>query len=155
MRISNVFIFIVLVLICSGCSGSPTASGPSPLPLPSPPVPSQSSALPSPATAQLVIEQQSVSVFPVTAGQFLYEPRFLLRETTGKSGATIRDIYVEYSRETDHTWIGCWGKLRVPPGGTLDTFYTEAGARELSYCFPDASGNTEIPPVLRLVVSFK
>ena len=42
-------------------------------------------------------------------------------------------------------WVACWrDALRVPPGGTLDTFYTKAGWDWLSYCAPtyDTSVNT-------------
>ena len=49
-------------------------------------------------TASLVIEQTSLVVRPCPQScgtdEFLYEPRFQLRETSGMSGATIRDFFV-------------------------------------------------------------
>jgi hypothetical protein len=44
----------------------------------------------APDIASLAIERLSVNVFgPNSNGNFLYEPRFLLTETSGNSGATI------------------------------------------------------------------
>jgi hypothetical protein len=46
---------------------------------------------------------------------FQYEPRFQLRETSGKSGATIQNLLVGDTKGGgDNTGPGCWGPaLRV------------------------------------------
>ena len=63
------------------------------------------------------------------------EVRFLLRETSGVSGATVREVVVPGGGDPSDP--ACWGReLRVPPGGTLDTFYTDDGVRWLGYCGP-------------------
>jgi hypothetical protein len=82
---------------------------------------------PAPSSAVLAIED------PFVLGG---TTRFLLRETTGNSGATILNVLTGDGRGgADSTGPGCWGKvLRVPPGGMLDTFYTQEGADWLSYC---------------------
>jgi hypothetical protein len=80
--------------------------------------------------------------------------RFLLRETGGSSSAIVHDIAVYGPTGTDHTGSSCWrDTLRVPPGGTLDTFYTDAGAGWLLYCGPGTGGNTATP-TLYVVVGF-
>jgi hypothetical protein len=92
-------------------------------------------ANPAPSRAVLVIEDPFVITYPVRGG-FSTETRFLLRETTGNSGATILNVLAGDGRGGgDNTGPGCWGKaLRVPPGGMLDTFYTDEGSNWLSYC---------------------
>jgi hypothetical protein len=74
---------------------------------------------------------------------YVYEVRFLVRELGGRSGAIIKWITVHNpnlrageSTSTQHQSESCWRtELRVPPGGTLDTFYTDAGSAWLSYCW--------------------
>ena len=77
---------------------------------------------------------------------FWLDLRFLLRETGGVSAASVQTVLIGDERGAgDMTAVGCWGvELRVPPGGTLDTFYTNAGRDWLSYCAPsyDASVDT-------------
>ena len=108
-----------------------------------------------PASAVLVIEKLSIRVFgPNRQGGFGYVPRFLLRETGKISGATIQNILVQGPYGGDNAGPGCWGEsLRVPPGGTLDTFYTDEGLKWLGYCAPASEGSTATPQ-LRMVVSF-
>ncbi len=106
-------------------------------------------------TVVLAIERLSAKVFgPDQSGHFWYEPRFLLTETSGNIGATIQDILVQGPNESEQTGPGCWREpLRVPPGGTLDIFYTDAGLQSLTYCAPGCSGRAPSAP-LRVVVSF-
>lgn len=80
-----------------------------------------------------------------------YEVRFLVRELGGRSGATIKEILVYNPNhapgDTSSQAAGesCWREeLRVPPGGTLDTFYTDAGSRWLSYCYVGIGASTEV-----------
>jgi len=69
------------------------------------------------------------------------EPSDALR--FGRIGATPKSIGVFNSnlRPGEHTSAAyegesCWiTELRIPPGGTLDTFYTDAGAQWLGYCW--------------------
>ena len=106
--------------------------------------------------ASLVIERLSIRVYPQTQGdKFGYEPRFQLREASGNSGATIQNVaIVAPNGGSDNTGPSCWqDTLRVAPGAVLDTFYTDAGARWLSYCAPWSGGNSETPD-LRVVVTF-
>ncbi len=104
--------------------------------------------------ASLMIEGLSVDVFPDLNGHFGYLPRFLLTETSRNSGATILDIVVIGPNGTDSTGPGCWrDRLRVPPGGTLDTFYTDAGLMWLLYCAPGSGGRSSRPE-LRVIVNF-
>jgi hypothetical protein len=85
--------------------------------------------------------------------KFEYLVRFALAETGGKSGATIQNIETAIE-DRFNTGSGCWrDTLRVPPGGTLDTFDTDAGDRWLGYCAPDAASRTEANRV-SLVVTF-
>jgi hypothetical protein len=98
-----------------------------------------------------VIEKISVRVFQVSAPtvRFGYEPRFQLRETSGNSGATIAQLAISASNTTEFTGPACWrDALRVPPGGTLDTFYSDAGTQWLSYCGAGGSGPTQTPTVV-------
>jgi len=84
---------------------------------------------------------------------YIYEVRFLVRETGGTSGAVVKSVTVENpnlraGERTSKQFQGesCWQtELRVPPGGTLDTFYTDAGSEWLGYCWVgiDALPNVE------------
>ena len=85
--------------------------------------------------------------------KFRYLVRFALAETGGKSGATIQNIETAIE-DRFNTGSGCWrDTLRVPPGGTLDIFDTDAGEKWLSYCAPDAASRTEANRV-SIVVTF-
>ena len=142
------------MLVCAllaNCSPTPASLTPSPLPAAA--APSVPASLPR---ASVVIEQLSVLVQRNQRGDpFLYEPRFRLRETGGQSGATIQNVAViGMTGDSDNTGPSCWrDTLRVPPGGILETFYTDAGVNGLSYCAPSSSGATETV-VLRVVVTF-
>ena len=113
--------------------------------------------MPQPAVAALAFEEESVIVSPdrYADGMFDYEPRFRLREVQGVSGATIQNVFVgDAPGSGDNTGPGCWrDPLRVPPGGSLDTFYTDAGWKWLGYCGPFSGGKSETPKLL-VVVSF-
>jgi hypothetical protein len=77
---------------------------------------------------------------------FGYEVRFLIRETGGKSGATINQITVYGPDSSDITNAGCWRDAqRVAPLGKLDTFYTDLGSKWLAYCGPGSAGKTPSP----------
>jgi|SRR4051812_22280370 hypothetical protein len=158
-RVAPTVILVGLLASVTGCGSSPTTTAPTPItapisiPSPVAPLPPPSPALP---TAALVIEQLSVIVHaPLRPGEsFWYEPRFLLRETSGNSGATIQKVAVFGSNGSDETGPGCWGNvLRVSPGGTFDMFYTDQGIRRLAYCAPESYGVATVP-TLRLVVTF-
>jgi hypothetical protein len=103
-----------------------------------------------------VIEQGSLRLRPLSSGPaFEYEPRFQLREISGKSGATIQNVFLGLvNGGGDNTGPGCWqDALRVPPGGTLDTFYTDEGYKWLGYCGVWSTGSSETP-TLQLIVTF-
>ena len=147
-NLTTVALIVSLAVAAAGCS-SPTAPNaityfpplPSPTPLP-PPSP--------PTAAAVVIEDAWAGVrWPNDLDKsFGFGPRFLLRETGGKSGATLLRIVVSGPNGTDETDPGCWGPtLRVPPGGTLDTFYTDAGFKWLLYCAPGTGGSHMVSQV--------
>ena len=132
----------------AGCSGSATPSTPSPTPAP---------GAPPRTAAQLAIEDASVSVQPLpSSAAFGYVARFALKETSGKSGATIQNVLVgDLKGGGENTGPSCWrDTLRVPAGGTLDIFYTDAGQRRLGYCAPVGYGDTSTPQVVVVRVSF-
>ena len=146
---------MTVLAFLAGCAGPrPVPSAPTPLPAVATPTAGPLPNAPAP-NASLAIEQQFVVVYPQRQGEpFGYEPRFQLRETNGRSGATLQNISVGYNGGADNTGPSCWqDTLRVPPGGTLDMFYTDAGQKWLSYCAPGSGGRTEAPQ-LRVIVTF-
>ena len=99
--------------------------------------------------------EKPFAIISQDGARFGYGVRFLLRETGGRSGATIDRIVVYGPSGSDETNPGCWrDSLRVPPEGELDTFYTDAGAAWLSYCGPGSGGHTGAP-VLHIMVTFR
>ena len=88
------------------------------------------------ASAVLAIEDPFVIVRSSRlSARFEVEVRFLLRETGGKSGATIRSIFLGDGRGGGEMRDGiCTDGLRVPAGGVLHTFYTDEGFESLGYC---------------------
>lgn len=113
---------------------------------------------PEPPTSAAVL---AISGFAATAVstenngdyKFSYPVRFVLAETEGKSGATIQNIETAIE-DRFNTGPACWlDTLRVPPGGRLDTFDTDAGEQWLGYCAPAAASRTEATRV-SLVVTF-
>ena len=138
----------VLIAIFGIALACDNASSPS-APLRLPPVSPAPPAPPAPQpTASLAIEHTSLVVQPCPQGcgtnAFLYWPRFQLRETSGKSGATIQTFLVG----GDRTGPDCWGPaLRVPAGGTLDTFYSDEGWKWLGYCGVWGSGKSAVATV--------
>jgi hypothetical protein len=140
-------VLIAILGIAQACDNTSSPSAPLRLP-PVPPAPQP--------VASLVIEQSSLIVRPSTQGEwFSYEPRFQLRETSGKSGATIQNLFVgAINGGGDNTGPVCWTTvLRVPPGGTLDTFYSDEGWKWLGYCGVFVGGNSAAGTV-HVVVSF-
>ena len=130
----------VSLVFLAGCGGSPSA--------PAAPVPVTPVTTPSPSgrsSASVAVENPFAIVRSQGSG-FGYAVRFMLRETSRASGATIERIVIYGPSGSDETGPGCWrDRLRLPAGGELDTFYTDAGARWLSYCGPGAGGTTASP----------
>jgi hypothetical protein len=135
----------------AGCSSSPT------IPSPTPSITSATPSRTAPASAAVL----SISGFTATAVpttndggyKFVYLVRFALAESGGKSGATIQNIETAIE-DRFNTGPGCWrDTLRVPPGGTLDIFDTDAGETWLSYCSANPASRTEASRV-SLVVTF-
>lgn len=102
-----------------------------------------------------MIERPRIFLYPQPNGYFGYDVRFGLTETGGKSRATIQNVFVgDFAGGGDNTGPGCWiDPLRVPAGGSLDVFETDAGIMWLSYCAP-ASGGFSDKPELLIIVSF-
>jgi hypothetical protein len=149
-RSLSIGVLIAILGIAPACDQSSPFAPFLPPPVPLPPVPQP--------TASLAIEQTSLIVRPSAQGsgqRFEYEPRFQLRETSGKSGATIQNIFLEnMNGGGSNTGPGCWeAVLRVPPGGTLDTFYSDEGWNWLGYCGVWEGGQSAAV-TLRVVVSF-
>ena len=131
-----------LIVAALGCSG-PVMPGPSPTPPPVAPPSPAPPALPAPpaadpdVNASLAIEHAAVIVRSAGSTSYL-EPHFLLRETGGRSGATVHEVWL-YRRGGDSgaSASSCWrDTLRAPPAGLLDTFDTDAGWDWLGYCAP-------------------
>jgi hypothetical protein len=128
------------LFVAGGCESTRLPAGPS----------VEVTATPtSPPVAATIVSLASLAIEDAYAiggqGQdsYVYEVRFRLREQGGRIGATVKEIAVSnpHLRPGERTSkaIGsesCWGtELRVPPGGMLDTFYTDAGAEWLGYCW--------------------
>ena len=163
---SRLVLMVVLVFatnLAVGCDSapqsptSPFSGAPSPTPTPAPTAPASSASL-----ASLAIED-AFAIANVVNGRYVYEVRFLLRETGGKSGATVKETVVinpnvlpsGYSTYSQAQGESCWiEELRVPPGGMLDIFYTDAGSKWLSYCWVGVDAPPNVPN-LRLEVHFK
>jgi len=148
-RVSVVTVGLFLV----GCNSPSFPPTPSPIP--------ESVATPTPVprptnpSSALVTIENAFAIVSPDGSRFGYGVRFLLRETGGRSGATIDRVVVYGPSGSDETDPGCWrASLRVPPEGELDTFYTDAGAAWLSYCGPGSGGHTA-SPVLHIVVTFR
>jgi hypothetical protein len=142
--VAAVTAMLAFVTACGGASHAPSA--PSPVPVVSAPQ----------TKASLVIEKPSLLVYPRQQGDpFGYEGRFRLTETSGNSGATIQNVFLgNRNGGGDNTGPICWrDTLRVPPGGTLDTFYTDDGSKWLGYCGVWSGGSTQTP-TLQLAVTF-
>jgi hypothetical protein len=100
----------------------------------------------------------TVSGFFVTtgfdrSGGPVFNERFKLTETSGKSGATIQKIESLVNGTVTHnTGPSCWnGPVRVAPGATLDLF--DAGRDTLGTCAPSFSGYSDAARVT-IVVTF-
>lgn len=147
--------------VALGCVTSCTGSSPHPDPVPvltapSAPLPPASPLPPVPplATSELVISHVSVTESPPPSqgAYYVYNVRFWLTETTGKSGATIVGVELGAPNETDSTGPGCWVEtIRVEPGGTLDVF--DKGWEDLSYCAPSVVSFVKASSIT-VVVSF-
>lgn len=138
------------LLVSLPSCGAP--SDPSPPPRVDPPPPPPPPPPPSPI-ASLAIEQLTFLPLRNDGLHFGYDVRFQLRETSGNSGATIKNVLVGDLRGGgDNTGPSCWVvPLRVPPGGVLDTFFTDAGRDWLGYCGVGAGFPTQ---EARVVVDF-
>ena len=160
------------LVLLPACGGTPFAPSPSPQPGSggAPPVP-QPAPSPEPEPPQLqpaatlAIEQLTVAEFPPTTdrdrnGLFIhnyysYLVKFLLRETSGRSAALVRDVFVgKTSGEGENIGPQCMGDgIRVPPGGTVYDFYTDELVRGWSWCYPAPSSSGPLEQ-LRVIVTF-
>jgi hypothetical protein len=105
----------------------PPAPPPQPLP---PPPPTQPAAVSVLEISHLKVIENPPE--PPWRQSYGYVVTFWLTEVTGLSGATIVDVVVSTTGQSQGS---CWGDvLRVEPGGTLD--YFERALRSLSYCAP-------------------
>ena len=143
---SRAAVAVIAGVLLTGCNSPVSPS------LPPPGAPPAS--LDNPSNALVTIEGAFAYITPQSAW-FGYAPRFLLRETSGRSGATVEHIVVSHQSGADAAGPSCWrDALRVPAGGQLDTFHTEAGAGWLLYCAP-GSGGPISRPELRVIVTFR
>ena len=153
-RLLALAVLSLLVGIAAGCHSSPvTPSLPGPL-VEDPPTP------PRPPLPALEIEGLSVSVTdrPDGDGYFYYRARFLLRETSGKAGAIIENVWPVSPDGPDEGYSYgpvCFGRvLRVEAGSTLDMFLTDEGLKSLRECAPHTWAKKKVPE-LALVVTYK
>jgi hypothetical protein len=100
----------------------------------------------------------TVSGFFVTtrfdkSGGPLFNPRFKLTETSGKSGATIQHIQSSANGIVTHdTGSECWtAPIRVRPGATLDLF--DSGSAGLGDCAPSFAARADATQI-KVVVTF-
>jgi hypothetical protein len=131
-----------LAVVTAACSDNPVAPAPSQPPSQPPPFPSPRP--PGPTSASLLIEDFSVIVkrsLPggraVEDGRFSLEVRFLLKETSGNSGANVESFFLG-DQSGGGAWFAgsCLKGLRVPAGGVYDTLNTDEGYASWSYCAP-------------------
>ena len=151
-----------LTIGCGSSSGSPLAPSLAADPLaptsPLPPIPPS----PSQTVASVVIQDAfAIGSRPWTCGTggcvpgetYVYEVRFSVAETGGRSGATIKEVKVINPAAAGGTFAqltseSCWrDELWVAPGGTLDTFYTDEGSRWLGYCYV----GIDAPPAISML----
>ena len=141
------------VVGCSDPSTLPTTPNTSVVPIPKVPVAPVVPRTTNPSSAAVTPEDAFAIVYRQGSG-YGYDVRFRLRETGGKSGATVDRIVVYGPSGSDEAASGCWrDPLRVAPLGQLDTFYTEEGDNWLSYCGPGNGGHTPTP-LLHVIVTF-
>jgi hypothetical protein len=141
------------VVFVSGCNGplsppmkSSEVSPPTPARPADPSRPVPEPVVTNPSSASVVIEDP-FAIVSRDGSRFGYAVRFLLREVKGASGATIQRIVIYSPLGSDEASAVCWrDTLRLPPGGTLDTFSTDDGARWLGYCGPGSGGDTAPDP---------
>ena len=156
MRVSLTAVVVGVLFI--GCSQptSPTVSSPGPSivpsPAPTPPAPG--------ATSVLAVSRFTVTVVPPAkpGDAFGYSEKFVLTETSGKSGATVQRIASSTDTDNGNTEIidaACWrNTIRVEPGGTLNVFEVGRDSLgDLSYCAPFVASRTEASHV-SIVVTF-
>lgn len=81
---------------------------------------------PAPVAPKVAIAQLELFDASVVAVPGGYSVAFLLKETSGQSGAVIKSVQIANDAgRVDVTDGSCWGwstVIRVPPGGTLDAF---------------------------------
>ena len=143
---------VVAAPLLAGCSRSqvlpsaPSGGTPSTLDVPQ---------AANPSRAVVAIEDPFAVAYR-NGNNYSYIVRFLLREAGGASGATIDQVDV-YGGPFGSEGYGasCWGTLRIPAGGELDTFYTDAGSEWLSYCAPGTGRDRNVGvSSLHIIVSF-
>jgi hypothetical protein len=146
---------VLVVALTVGCGSVPQLPTSPSLDTSAPPT-TPTSPTTTESRASLVIED-AFAIGGQGQDTYVYEVRFLVRELGGRSGATIKlitvsnpNLRVGESTSRQDTGESCWQtELRVPPGGTLDTFYTDAGSAWLSYCW---AGIDALPGVSSLPI---
>ena len=140
LALNFALIFVCALTVgCNSAGQSPVSPSVSANGVPAPPAPAGS----SPSTVASIAIEDAFAIGGQGQDSYVYEVRFLVRELGGRSGAIIKWITVHNpnlrageSTSTQHQSESCWRtELRVPSGGTLDTFYTDAGSAWLSYCW--------------------
>ena len=127
-------------LLCLlGCTDSGSTVSSAVLTPPPPPAPM--------VNAVLAVSNFTLTLVPPTPTNpdYYYNEKFLLTETSGKSGATIQNILSMAVGTTggDNTGPICWrDAIRVEPGKTNDTF--DAGWDALGYCAPFTPSRTPL-----------
>ena len=158
MRLFNAIAILALVggaVACEDRASRPNPINPTPnsvtTPTPTPPPPAPA----PPSTPGVSLAVLGISNFRATETQaspngYAYSVKFLLVETTGKSGATITNIRTSDGRNSDNTGYLCWrDPIRVEPGGTLDAF--DSGWEALLYCAPGFGSSVPVPSMSVLV----
>jgi hypothetical protein len=174
-RLKWTAVVVAAGLFLGGCGSSrlpPSAPSAPSAPSGGTSFPAQAPQATNPSSASVTIEDPFAVVNSAGPGNYGYWVGFLLRETSDRSGATIVRVVVygpsgsdeyDYGTEIFSLPSGSVGrnacydasdKMRVPAHGELDTFYTEAGAKWLSYCAPGTGGKIA-EPILHVIVAFR
>jgi hypothetical protein len=145
VRFVRAIAFVTLVPAIAGCGDRLTLPN-NPTPPPPPPPPRATGV----SSAVLTMSNARVFEILLTDLSYEYSVKFLLNETTGTSGATVTNLTISTVNEIANTGPLCWRtQIRVPPGGTLDTF--DVGWDKLAYCAPALLNRGKHPSVSVLV----
>jgi hypothetical protein len=107
----------------------------------------------SPTVAVVTVSGFFVTTRFDRSGGLMFNPRFKLIETSGKSGATIQHIQSSLNGAVTHdTGSECWtAPIRVRPGATLDLF--DSGSASLGDCAPSFAARADATQI-KVVVTF-